>query len=180
MEKTKDLLICGAGEYGRVVKEIVEEIKAFDKIAFLDDFGSLAIGRFDEIERFKNQYKNAVVAVGNVDFREKLIKKLKLTGYMLPAIVSPRAYVSKSAKIGCNTIIEPFAVVNAESEIGDGTFICAGAIVNHNSKVGECCTLQCGSVVAANSDMDAKTTLDYNKVYDGRFSDINSRTECNV
>lgn len=164
----KNLLILGAGQYGHVVKEIAEDTGIFDKIDFLDDFAPSAIGRFDEIEKFKTEYKNAVVALGNADLREKLIGNLILAGYNLPAIISPKAYVSKSAKLGYNTIIEPLAIVNTESEIGNGTFICAGAIVNHNVKIGECCLLQCGSVVPANSVVAPKTTLDYNKAYDGR------------
>lgn len=164
-----NLLILGAGEFGHVVKEIAEDIGVFDKIDFLDDFNPLAIGRFDDMEKLKSEYKNAVVALGNADLREGLMGKLKLAGYNLPAIVSPKAYVSKSAKIGYNTIIEPFAIVNTKCEIGNGTFICAGAIVNHNAKIGENCTLQCGSVVPANSNVATKTTLDYNKVYDVSF-----------
>lgn len=172
-----NLLILGAGEFGHVVKEIAEDIGIFDKIDFLDDFNPLAIGRFDEIEKFKHEYKNAVVALGNADLREKLVEKLKATGYNVISAISPKAYVSKSAKIGYNTIIEPFAVVNTESQIGNGTFICAGAIINHNVKIGEYCTLQCGSVVPAHLNVAAKTTLDYNNVYDGRFLEpIEKRT----
>lgn len=172
-----NLLILGAGGFGHVVKEIAEDIGIFDKIDFWDDFNPLAIGRFDDIEKLKLGNKNAVVALGNADLREGLMGKLKLAGYNLPAIVSHKAYVSKSAKIGYNTIIEPFAMVNTECEIGSGTFICAGTIANHNVKIGKYCTLQCGSVVPANSLVLAKTTLDYNKVYDGRFSEpIEKRT----
>lgn len=180
MDKTNALLIIGAGQYGYVVKELAEDMGVFDKIDFLDDSNPLAIGRFDEVDKFKSKYRNAVVAIGNMDLREKLMEELELAGYEMPAIISPNAFVSKSAKIGYNTIIEPFAVINAEAEIGNGTFICAGAIVNHNSTVGKCCTFQCGSIVAANSSVSAKTKLDYNKVYVGRFSDMDSRTECNV
>ena len=172
-----NLLILGAGEFGHVVKEMAEDIGIFDKIDFLDDFNPLAIGRFDDMEKLKSEYKNAVVALGNAELRLGYIEKLRAAGFQIPAIISPKAYVSKSAKIGYNTIIEPFAVVNTECEIGNGTFICAGAIVNHNVKIGDCCTLQCGSVVPANSNVEAKTTLDYNKVYDGRFSEpIEKRT----
>lgn len=167
--RANNLLILGAGQYGCVVKEIAEDSGAFGEIACLDDKNSLAIGKFTDIEKFKGRFENAVVAIGNIALREKLINELKAAGYKLPAIVSPKAYVSKSAKIGYNTIIEPFAIVNTKCEIGNGTFICAGAIVNHNAKIGENCTLQCGSVVPANSNVAAKTTLDYNKVYDVRF-----------
>ena len=164
-----NLLILGAGGYGHVVREIAEDSGIFDKIDFLDDSSPLAIGKFGDAEKFLKGYRNAVVALGNAELRLGYIEKLRAAGFQIPAIISPKAYVSKSAKIGYNTIIEPFAIVNTKCEIGNGTFICAGAIVNHNAKIGENCTLQCGSVVPANSNVAAKTTLDYNKVYDVRF-----------
>lgn len=177
MGQNNRLLILGAGEYGRVVREIAEDIGIFDQIDFLDDSSPLAKGRLEEIERFRIAYKNAAVALGNADLREKLIEKMKAVGYELPALISPRAYVSKSARIGSNVIIEPLSVVNAEAEVGTGTFICAGAIVNHNSQVGNYCTVQCGSVVPANSSMSSKTILHYNQVFDNRFSGpIDKRT----
>lgn len=177
MDGKHNLLILGAGEYGHVVKEIAEDSGAFDGIAFLDDSNPSAIGKFGELNRFSGEYRNAVVAVGNADLRERLIEALKSAGYEMPAIISPKAYVSKSARIGKNTVVEPFAVVHTASELANGVFLCAGAIVNHNCKIGDFCTLQCGSIVPANSVVAAKTTVDYNMVFDNRFSGpIDKRT----
>ena len=58
MEKNENqnLLILGAGVYGRVAKEIAESMGVFGKIAFIDDNakttpnGSPVIGRFSDVE----------------------------------------------------------------------------------------------------------------------------------
>lgn len=160
-----NLLILGAGGYGHVVREIAEDSGIFDKIDFLDDSSPLAIGKFGDAEKFLKNYRNAVVALGNAELRLGYIEELRAAGFQIPAIISPRAYVSKSAKIAAACVVEATAVVNANAALSEGVFVCAGAIVNHNSSVGKVCTLQCGSVAPANSSLPDKTALKYNEVY---------------
>ena len=52
----KNLLILGAGQYGRVVKETAEAMGCFGKISFLDDNSPLALGKLDEYSRFAGKY----------------------------------------------------------------------------------------------------------------------------
>ena len=72
-----NLLIIGAGQFGQVTKEIAISMKVFDEISFLDDNSEQAIGKIEEYEKFKENYKCAVVAIGNSSVREELIKKLE-------------------------------------------------------------------------------------------------------
>ena len=160
-----NLLILGAGGYGHIVREIAEDSGIFDKIDFLDDSSPLAIGKFGDAEKFLKDYRNAIVALGNAELRLACIEKLRAAGFQIPAIISPRAYVSKSAKIAAGCVVEAVAIVNANAALSEGVFVCAGAIVNHNSSVGKGCTLQCGSVAPANSTLPDKTALKYNEVY---------------
>ena len=159
-----NLLILGAGEFGHVVKEIAEDIGIFDKIDFLDDFNPLAIGRFDDMEKLKSEYKNAVVALGNAELRLGYIEKLRAAGFQIPAIISPKAYVSKSAKIGNGTIVEPFSAVNANSEVGIGVLLRCGSVIDHNAKVGDFCYIDCGVVVKANNSVGFKIKIAANSV----------------
>lgn len=168
MQENNNLLICGAGGFGHVVKEIAEASGIYDRISFLDDYSPIAIGRLADLENFRREYTNAVVAVGKGDLRERIFLRLKDAGYALPPIVSPKAYVSPTANLGEGVVVEPLAAINTEVEIGEGTFICVGTIVDHNSKVGRYSTLQSGCVVAANSIVSEKTLVDYNKVYADR------------
>jgi len=163
--RLNNLLILGAGGYGHVVREIAEDMGIFDKIDFLDDSSPLAIGKFDDAEKFLKDYPNAIVALGNADLRLKYIEKLRAAGFQLPTITSPKSHVSKSAKVAAGGVVEAMAVVNANAALSEGTFVCAGAIVNHNASVGKGCTLQCGSVAPANSTLSDKTALRYNEVY---------------
>lgn len=159
-----NLLILGAGGYGHVVREIAEDSGIFDKIDFLDDSSPLAIGKFGDAEKFLEGYPNAVVALGNAELRLGYIAKLRAAGFQIPAIISPKAYVSKSAKIGNGTIVEPFSAVNANSEVGIGVLLRCGSVIDHNAKVGDFCYIDCGVVVKANNSVGFKIKIAANSV----------------
>ena len=151
----KNLLILGAGQYGTVAKEIAQSMKSFDKIDFLDDsygidnpnYHEESIGRFHDYDRYVTDYGYAIVAIGNPKVRREWIEKLEASGYRIPALVSPRAYVSPSAQIKKGSIIEPLAGIHANAIIGAGTIVSMGAIVNHNSMVMGYCHIDCGAIV---------------------------------
>ena len=159
-----NLLILGAGGYGHVVREIAEDSGIFDKIDFLDDSSPLAIGKFGDAEKFLKGYPNAGVALGNAELRLGYIEKLRAAGFQIPAIISPKAYVSKSAKIGNGTIVEPFSAVNANSEVGIGVLLRCGSVIDHNAKVGDFCYIDCGVVVKANNSVGFKIKIAANSV----------------
>ena len=112
----KRLLIIGAGGHGKVVAEVAADI-GYEHIDFLDDTAQEAIGKVSELEKYKNQYNDAFVGIGNNELRGKFISKLQDYGYTVPILVHPSAYVSRTAKIDNGTVIEPKAIVNANSHI---------------------------------------------------------------
>ena len=154
-----NLLILGAGEYGRLVKELAQD--AYSTIAFLDDASDLAIGPLSAYRDFKDRYPNAFVAIGNNEIRMEWIEKLESAGFNLPSIISARAYVSPSALIGPGCCIEPMAVVHTAATVCKGSLICAGAVINHNAFVEAGCHINCNAVVGAHTVVPAKTKLNY-------------------
>lgn len=170
--QTKDsLLILGAGQYGQVAKEIAESMGCFIKVDFLDDNNEMAIGKIKDYEKFAIDYSHYSVAIGNADSRLKYINEIEKFGFRIATLISPKAYVSKSAQIKHGTIVEPFAVVNAYSIVGKAVLVCSGAIVNHNAIIEDACQLDCGSVVESNAVMPTKIKLGCNKVF-GRKGNI--------
>ena len=160
----KRLLILGAGQYGQVAKEIAEATERFDRIAFLDDNSSTAIGKLRDFDRFTDDFDTAVVAIGDAEKRLKLIEQLINVGYNVPALVHPAAYVAPSAKIGRGSFIEPMAVVHTEVAVGIGCIISAGTIINHNSVIGEGSHLNCGTIVGARANIPPRTKTDCGQI----------------
>ncbi|MBP3379633.1 MAG: hypothetical protein J6K77_02060 [Ruminococcus sp.] len=148
---SNNLLIVGAGQYGRLVKEIAVELGIYDKIDFVDDNSDKAVCRISEIDSCYPEYGSAVVAIGDPVVRRSMIEMLLNTKFEIAAVVSPRAYVSPTAKIGNGCVVEPFAAIQSEAVIGDGCFVSAGAVVNHNCVVGGYSHVDCNASVMKSS-----------------------------
>ena len=158
MNKHHSLLILGAGQYGTVVKEIAESTRLFDRIAFLDDSfdpqkpvhsdAALCIGTLEDVGSFLFDYPFAVVAIGDPKIRKQWIQQLLKAGFEVPAIISPYAFVGRTAKVQSGTIVEPMAVVHENASVGVGCLVSAGAVVNHNATVSDYCHIDCNAVVA--------------------------------
>ena len=156
------LLILGAGEYGQFVRELARN--QFSEIDYLDDNSSIAVGRLGEYKNLKNKYQNAIVAIGNNEFRDQWLTKLEEAGYSIPIVLSSKAHISPSAVIERGCIVEPMAVINANAIVKKGSIVSSGAVVNHNAIVNECCHIDCNAVVGAGAVVPEKTHLNYGQV----------------
>ena len=111
----KRLLIVGAGGHGQVVKETVDALGKFERIEFLDDVNPKAIGKLEEMEKFRDHFDCIFPAVGNNELRRKIMENAKKLNDEVPVLVHPTAYVSPSAKLGEGTIVEAMAVIHKGS-----------------------------------------------------------------
>ena len=147
-----------------VAKEIAEATGLYDRIAFLDDNSSAAIGRLSDYEKFSEDFECAIVAIGNSKMRLKLIGQLIDAGYKVPVLIHPRAYVAPSAVIGQGSFVEPMAMVQTYVSIGTGCIISAGTLINHNAVIGEGCHLNCGTIVGARVNVPACAKTDCGQI----------------
>lgn len=167
----KHLLIIGAGGHGKVVAEVAQDV-GYEEIAFLDDNSPEAIGGLSDIGKFCDRYSDAFVAIGNNNLRGELLQKLKECGYIIPVLVHPSAYVSRTATLGSGTVVEPKAIVNANTHIGEGCIISVGSIVDHDANVGICCHINAGSIVKAGGTIDDFRKLEAGEVVLGYESAV--------
>lgn len=142
LNNQKSLLIIGAGQYGRLVKEIAEQI-GYKKIDFLDDNSDLSIGKIKDLEYLQKNYTECICTIGNNKTRKEISERIENKA----TIISPNAIVFKSAKIGKGCVIEAGAVISSDAVVEDGCLICAGSVINHESKVNKYCQVDCNSVV---------------------------------
>ena len=147
-----NLLILGAGGHGRVVCETAELQNKWDKIDFLDDTflpgnENRIIGKFDDYLQYIKLYKYAFVAIGNNFVREAWIDKLIGCGYALPAIIHPRSFVSRSAKVGDGSVLLANTVLNTGSSLASGCIVNIGVIIDHDCEIGNCAHISSGTVV---------------------------------
>ena len=153
----KSLLIIGAGQYGRLVKELAEDC-GYEKIDFLDDNSPFAIGKLSEADAWKADYQEFIVAIGNSEVRERVVALLERT-FSLATLIHPSAVVSRSALVAAGCIIEAGVVVQSEACLGKACIVNAGAVVNHNSVVGAFAQVECNAVVAARAEVPDGTKV---------------------
>ena len=157
-----NLLIFGAGEHGMVAKETAESMNFFDKIDFLDDNISFAIGKFEEYKNFINEYQYAFVALGNNNLRMDWINKLETASFTLVNLIHKSAIVSPSVILESGIIIEAGAVINTNSKVSKGVIISIGALIDHNVKIESGCHIRAGSVIKPNTDISENVVIKEN------------------
>lgn len=151
----KSLLIIGAGEHGQVVAECAEAC-GYEKIDFLDDNQSDAIGKTEQLEDIATGYDNVIVSIGNCEIRRGLIKRLQNINAPLSALIHPRAYISPTVTIGPGSIILPGAVIHTNAIVGTGCIISIGALIDHDSIVEDFSHINTGAIVGAGQRASGK------------------------
>jgi len=64
-------------------------------------------------------------------------------------MISPLAYIDRTAKLGANVTIEPFSTIYNDVEIGDGTFIGPNVTIYPGARIGKNCKIFPGAVISA-------------------------------
>lgn len=157
----ENLLIIGAGGHAQVVYETALLTGKYKKISFLDDsflkekdMKLNVIGKIDDYKNLSNEYNYAFVAIGNNELRIKLIKELLESGYEVPILIHPKAYLSSFSRVGKGTILLAGSIVNVNTKIGMGN------IININSTVDHDCILEDGCHVCSGAIVRSMVTLE--------------------
>ncbi|KAB2953754.1 acetyltransferase [Heliorestis acidaminivorans] len=127
----RDLIIFGAGGFGREVHQVYEDIqedkKSWNFIGFLDEGEALqsqeihgypVLGKLDWLQRHSEA--DVVIAIGSPRIKKNVIEKLKDINHQRFA-----------------TLIHPRAWVGNRVDIQEGTIVCAGSMISTDIKIGK-------------------------------------------
>ena len=145
------LLIIGAGSFSPEVDELAR-LLGYNNMVFLDDnpsgaYSSPVIGTTADIEKMREKFDTAIVALGNNTNRMKYHSILKENNYTIPILIHPTAYVSPDAEIAPGCIIRAKTVVSRYVKLGEATILNVGALIDHHVEIGEGCHILMGAVV---------------------------------
>ena len=128
------VVILGAGGYGRTVADIARQSGRYSEIHFLDDNATDArvIGKCTDYMNYISPNIEIYPAFGNNEGRLQWIEKIEASGGIVPTIIHNTAYVSPEAIIEHGTVVLPKAVVNTGVTVKKGCIINCGAIVEHD------------------------------------------------
>lgn len=152
------IILIGGGGHCKSCIDVIEQGEKFHIVGILDTpekiggkiLGYEIIGTDDDFAELSQTINNYLITVGQIKSaakRFKLYNMVKTGGGRLPAIVSPNAYVAKSAIIGEGTIIMHHTIVNAEAHIGVNCIINSKALVEHEAMVGDFSHISTGAIV---------------------------------
>lgn len=91
--------------------------------------------------------------------RLKLIADVRLAGYRLLNIVSPRAVVAPDAKLLGNVHIGPGCNVAARCNLGTGSWLGQHVVVTEGVQIGNCATLLAGTLLGPCTQIGRGSTL---------------------
>ena len=148
----KKLLLIGCGGHCRSVIDVIEQEGAFKISGLVNKTESDLVHIFDypiigidsDLAKLSLEFDYALITVGqirNPKIRIKIFNTLKELGFILPKIISPRAYVSSNAIIGEGSIIMHDAIININASIGTNCIINTKTIVEHDSVIKDHCHL---------------------------------------
>jgi sugar O-acyltransferase (sialic acid O-acetyltransferase NeuD family) len=153
-----EIILIGAGGHARACVDVIElsgqyKIAGFiekDETSSQKNLGYSIIGTDDDLDSFRKNYTNVLITIGQIKFPSKRIRLYQLLqemGFTLPVIISPRAYVSKHARIGAGTIVMHDAIINANAKIGGNCIINNKALIEHDTAIGDHCHISTGAIV---------------------------------
>ncbi len=152
-----EIIIIGGGGHASSCIDVIEESKEFTISGIIDNnlnntciMGYDIIGDDSKLERLRNKYEYALIAIGQIKSpktRIDIFDKLKKLNYKLPIIISPRAHVSKHSQINEGTIVMHDAIINAKSRVGSNCIINNKALVEHDAQIGNNCHISTGAIV---------------------------------
>ena len=152
------ILLIGAGGHARSCIDVLEEENQFEIAGLIEKGESISneslgypvIGTDDDLKVLRQQYKNALITVGQIKspkIRIKLYQLLKELDFTLPVIISSQAYVSKHAQIGEGSIIMHGVIINANAKIGNNCIINNRALIEHDAIIGNHSHIATGAIV---------------------------------
>lgn len=157
MSKPK-LIIIGAGGHAMSCIDVIEQNNQYQIVGLVglqEEYGKDLLGykvfaTNDELSKLAKTYENAIVAIGQLksaDLRVKLFEMVKNNGFKMPKIISPHAYVARSARVEDGTIIMHGVIINAAAEIGKNCIINSNVLVEHGASVGNHCHISTGAII---------------------------------
>ncbi|WP_160079329.1 acetyltransferase [Pseudomonas sp. 8AS] len=91
--------------------------------------------------------------------RHKLIAEVRLAGYGLLNIVSPRAIVSADVRLLGNVYVGPGCNLADRCSLGTGSWLSRQVVIETGSRLGSCVTLDSGVLLGGGTEIGVGSTL---------------------
>ena len=154
----KNIILIGGGGHCKSVIDVIEQEGRFEIVGIVDKpkllgsnvLGYSVIGSDFDLDSLAKRYQYALITVGQIKsplLRIKLFELAVKSGFILPTVVSPRAYLSKHAMVDKGSIIMHDALINANAKVGENCIINSKALIEHDVIIENHCHISTGSII---------------------------------
>ncbi|MFI8577872.1 acetyltransferase [Rossellomorea aquimaris] len=147
----KDIVIIGAGGFGREVAWLIEDINKenteWNILGFVDDnkeiHGTEMNGYevLGNIEWLKSQELNVVCAIGDPITKKRTIERLKDSNNSFPVLIHPSVIYSDRVTFGEGSIICAANIITTDIKIGNHVIINLDCTIGHDATLGDYTTV---------------------------------------
>ena len=188
----KKILVIGSGGHASSLIDLIESTKQFKIIGIICDKRK----KGDKFLRYKilgdDKYLKSLkrdkpyVSLGfslykNLSVYKKKYLAIEKMGFKIPKIISPFAYVSKSANLNDGVNIFHGVIINNNCKIGKGVTINSKTLIEHDCKIDSFSHISTGCVLNGNIRIKEKTFVGSGtiikeniKIYKKKFIKIGS------
>nr|WP_300385792.1 acetyltransferase [Clostridium sp.] len=166
----KDIVIVGAGGFGREVAWLIEEINRKDLqwniIGFIDDDlskkdillnGYEVLGDLTYIQNKEDLY--FACAVANSKNKAKLAKKCESIGLKPATLIHPNAEIGSCSNIGAGNIICAGNIITVNVKTGKYVIVTSACTIGHDSILQNYITIYPGVSVSGNCNIGEKVEI---------------------
>lgn len=170
-----DIILVGGGGHCRACIDVIEQEGRYRIAGIVDLPGKIGetllgypvIGSDADLPQLLQAYKNALITLGQIkspERRRALFDLLKGLEAHLPAIVSPRAYVSRHAQVDDGSIVMHGALVNAGARVGRNCIINTFCLLEHDTIIGDHCHISTAAIINGGTAVAQGTFIGSNTV----------------
>lgn len=152
----EDCVIVGAGTYGQVYAEYLQE--DYNIFGFIDDDEKLSnteingikvLGNFNFLLNSIENSVNVFIPIGNNKVRVELFKKVIDKGFKTPNFIHKTAQIHSSVKKGKGIYILPATQIMPLTEVEDFVLISMGVNIAHHTVIEQGCFFSQGTNIGA-------------------------------
>lgn len=182
MQKSKQLLIVGAGEFAMIAYEYFTHDSEYEVVAFsvekeFINEASLYEKPIVSFESIQQQFSPddfevfvAIPASQLNRLRTRLYQETKAKGYTCATYISSHAFVWHNSRIGENCFIFEDNTVQPFVEIGNNVILWSGNHIGHRSVIEDNCFLSSHVVVSGYCRIGSSTFVGVNATINDRVS----------
>ncbi|WP_313356468.1 acetyltransferase [Microbacterium sp.] len=173
---TEDLIVVGAGGFGRETLDVVDAVNAASPKAVwrirgvVDDaptpiqqarLSARSIPWMGGLEVLQGLVGTCryVVGIGSPDVRARIVEVVDGWGGRATSLVHPAAVVGSQTSIGSGTVICSGVQLSTNVRLGRHVHLNPGAIVGHDSELGDFTSINPGAIVSGEVQIGTRTLV---------------------